>query len=189
MPNWCYGYVKVSGRAKDIKKFCRYFLYEEETEKEAELKKKYFARSFMNRSWKDFKKDMLDDYEPNEKTTIEFSVDFAWSCTSCIIEGYPQQEPKKCVTLEYACKKCNVRVEITTEEEGCCFEEHIVADKTGIIVNDCIEMPSYKCYNCGNEQSMPTNADLDDRECCECGEVAWKDKLVDICKKKLGKLK
>ena len=97
-PNWCCGNIKVKGKPKDVENFCKLFLFEEDVErKDNKGKKKYFARSFIHQSWKDFKKEFLGGNE------AEFGIDFAWSCWSCLFEGYPN-EKDGCITLEWAIK-------------------------------------------------------------------------------------
>lgn len=180
MPNWCYGWVKVKGKPKDIENFCKHFLFSDDEDED--IKRKYFARSFMNESWDSFKKANLG------KNKAEFGLDFAWSVTSCIIEGYPQDKENKgkCITLMDACKEHNVLVEIESEEGGCGFEEHIICNEKGeLILNDCKDMPEHTCLNCGNKQMIRTNADLEDEECSECGECAFVDKLKQMCENKI----
>ena len=112
MANWCNAGIRVTGKPKDIKDFCRLFVFDEDEGKDT--KRKYFARSFAFMKWKDFKKEYLGG------KTAEFSIDFAWSGWSCLIEGYPNK--KELVTLEWGCEKYNVEVEIDTEEGGFGFE-------------------------------------------------------------------
>ena len=155
MPNWCGGSVCVSGKDKDILEFCKYFVFENEKEKP-----KYFARSFIHSNWKDFIEDEIEDGC--------FFVDFAWSVTSCLISGYPQDNPDKCITLMDACKKHNVKVDITSEESGVGFEEHIICNSNGKLTkNECSDMPTYKC-KCGSEQFVSSYEDVKDIVCYEC---------------------
>jgi hypothetical protein len=128
IPNWCGGVVTVSGKPENVKEFCKLFLFEEDTDNE-DINKKYFARSFIHSKWKAFEEEMGFKDNPNE---VQFVVDFAWSAWSCLIEGYPQEFKDTCVTLKWACKKYDVKVDITTEELGMCFEEEIKADKKGV---------------------------------------------------------
>lgn len=166
-PNWCGGIVEVNGKPKDVEKFCRLFIFEGEEKGDT---KKYFARSFTQVDWELFKKNHLGG------SSAEFMVDFAWSCHSCLIKGYPD-DIQQCVTLEQACKRYNVEVEIHTEEGGCAFEETIIYTKENGLTNDCIEMPTYVC-ECGEERCFPTNCDyLDEEECYECEKIGkWRFK-------------
>lgn len=171
MPNWCWGNVSVKGEPKNVEAFCKLFLFEEDIGDE-ELSKKYFARSFIDSNWKNFKKDHLGESE------AQFGVNFAWSCWSCLIDGYPT-DPKRndrgnCVTLEWACKKYNVYVTIESEEGGMGFEENIIANKNGVDYNS-YDMPCYECENCGNNQLISSSYELDEENCCECDEYGkWK---------------
>jgi ribosomal protein S27E len=184
MPNWCYGFVVVKGKPKNIMKFCKRFIWEEDR-KEDSKKEGYFARSFTNMKWKDFKKNGVG------KEEVSFGVDFAWSCWSCLFEGYPQDSKGKCVTLERALKQDDVEVTIDTEEEGMCFEETIDGDKNGVNYSS-KEMPKIKCLKCGNEQSIPSNRleELEDLECYNCGNYnCWKDEFKELVVEKLNKIR
>lgn len=156
IPNWATGFIQVKGKPENIEKFCKLFIFEGERSDEPEEKTgKYFARSFVHQSWKDFKKEVLGMNE------VDFNVHFAWSCWSCMFEG--------CVTLEWACKEYDVEVKIETEESGEGFEEEITADKNGAnYYNN--DIPEHECI-CGNVQQIPsayTDKDLEDVECYEC---------------------
>ena len=165
MPNWCYGYVKVTGEPKNIERFCKYFLfYEDNKERNIVAQEKYFARSFANMTWQHFKENYLG------KGVAQFGIEFAWSCHSCLVEGYPQENKDTCITLQDACKECAVSVVIETEEIGCAFEERIECDDKGMLLEECVSMPEYKCSECGETQAMPTDADLSDEMCCSCDE-------------------
>jgi len=113
--------------------------------------------------WDDFKKRYLGE------EVAEFSIDFAWSVATCLIDGYPQNNPDTCITLMDACKKHNVKVDITSEESGVGFEEHITCSNKGEITNECFDMPTYKC-KCGNEQHVASYEKIKDIVCCECDE-------------------
>ena len=188
MPNWCNGYIRVKGKPENVEKFCKLFIFDEEANKDEGKKgQKYFARSFVHQDWKSFKKDM--NYQLRTEQQVYFNVDFAWSGYSCLIEGYPTaKDNKNCVTLEWACKKYDVEVKITTEEGGMGFEEEIIANKKGLSY-DSKDMPTYKCYNCGNKQQIPTNRDLEDVEFYECGKYAFVDELTEIVKEKMKMIK
>ena len=177
MPNWCYGNVVVKGKPEDIKNFCKLFIFSEE---EGEKTKPYFARSFIHQGWKDFSNEFLGEDE------VEFGVDFAWSCYSCMFEGYPNG--KECVTLEWAMKEHNVEVEIETEEDSMGFEEKITTENKELVY-DCFDIPEHICQKCGNTQQISKHYNLPDVECYECGEYGkWdEDELVKIVKEKIEK--
>ncbi len=185
MPNWCSGYVNVMGKSKDVENFCKLFLFEEDTNNK-ELSKKYFARSFTQLSWKDFKEEHFIK-EVKGDSDISFHVDFAWSCNTCLFEGYPNG--KQCVTLEWACKKYNVEVEIESEERGDGFEEEISYTKEDGINYDCQDMPTHTCNKCGNEQTIGKHDDIENEECYECGrDGTFVDELQQIVKEKLNQI-
>lgn len=165
-PNWCNGSVKVKGNPEDIKGFCRLFVFETEDFESVIWGDEYFARSFMNMRWEDFEKRYLTGGD-----NVTFPVMFAWSCYSCIIEGYPNGEYK--VTLPYACKKFNVNVEIETEEEMLGFEEKVKCSETGELSYESVHMEIYKCSKCGNKQFVATSYELEGVDCDECGCNKW----------------
>jgi len=174
IPNWCIGNVNVKGTPRDIERFCRLFLFEDDKPD----KKQYFARSFIHETWKDFKEENLK----NNDGEVNFMVDFAWSVHSCLIDGYPTDEnhDKHLITLSNACKKFNVSVHIESEETGMCFEEEIDCSELGELEDSCIEMPTYVC-SCGNKQQFPSSyskSELEDEECWECNKIGeWKNEI------------
>jgi len=176
IPNWCNGNVEVKGTPENVENFCKLFIFEDEV---GEKQDKYFARSFIHLNWKDFKKEYLGENE------VGFDVDFAWSCWSCLFEGYPNRN--ECVTLEWAIKEYNVEVEINTEEDGEGFEEKITTkNKKPIYENK--TMPEYTCQKCGNIQVISNKNDLEDVECWECGAYGkWKNELAELIKEKMEK--
>ncbi len=166
MPNWAIGTIAVTGKSTDIEAFCKLFLFEE-----TETPKEYFARSFIHQNWDDFKK----EFSGEDNTA--FSVDFAWSATSCLINGYPQDNPKTCLTLSDACKKFKVKVVIETEEEGIGFEEHIECDSKGDLIESCYDMPTYQCVKCKSERFIPSSYTIAEEQCWECETIGqWRDK-------------
>lgn len=196
MPNWCIGCVEVKGKVKDVKEFCKLFVFEGDFDEKGEGdKKKFFARSFTNRKWVNFEKEHFKNMGEKDKIEIDFPINFAWSCHSCIIDGYPTRETKfadtkgKCVTLKWACKKYKVDVHITTEEESCSFEEDVTCDSKGNLKELCKEMPVHICQNCGNKQPIPSSyssSELEDVECSNCSHYGeWDDELKALLKKKI----
>jgi len=166
MPNWCSGSLTIEGTKTEIEKFCDYFFYEDE-----ELPKQYFARTFVNMNRNAFKEEFLSELEDNNKIQSVFvCLDFAWSCRSCMIEGYPQDNKGVCPTLMEVCKKCNVKVSIETDEEGIGFEEFIICDKGILTKDECITMPTYVCKKCNCSQIKPSYKSVEDMECWECSE-------------------
>jgi hypothetical protein len=164
IPNWCYSSVEIKGDVKNIKKFLKLFLWDNREIKEGV---KYFARSFTQNDYREFIK---ENFKKTDKGEIEIYllVEFAWSCHSCLIEGYPN-ENNDCITLIDACKKYKVDVKIESAEEGLGFEEEITCDREGNLTEDCIDMPTIIC-KCGNEQLKPSYMDISEIDCYECGE-------------------
>lgn len=181
MPNWANSYIEVEGKPKDVENFCKLFIFDDEVK----IGEKYFARSFVHQTWKDFKKEYLT--EKVKVRNIGFSVDFAWSCWSCMFEGYPD-DIEECVTLEWAIKKYNVKVKIEAEECGEGFEEHITT-KNGKPIYSSQDMPEHKCIFCKNKQLIPSNSNLDDEECYECEKYGFGDELTKIVKEKIEIIK
>lgn len=89
-----------------------------------------------------------------EYFTAEVDVDVAWRSANLLSPfeefhiygkecGLPQDHPAYnavCTDLPSVCKALDVGLEIWAEESGCCFQEHIVIDHKGNIVeNDSVE--------------------------------------------------
>lgn len=163
MPNWAYGTVQVkSDKPENIEKFCKYFIFSDEVgTKEAP----YFARSFIEMTWEEFKKEHLG------LTEAEFSVQFAWSASCCLINGYPQDHPELHPNFQDLCKELEVDVFIKTEEGMMGFEEEIHCGIEGHLEEESFDFEPYKCSKCGNEQHYPRDPCLDDEQCYECEEV------------------
>jgi len=177
MTNWSNAYVVIFGKKKELRKFCKYFLYDKEGDYDSEkqtLMKHYFARSFMWDRWDSFLNEHFKGKEKaNDKIEITFNLDFAWSCWSCIFEGYPNG--KDCVTLQSVLDKLDIdNLEITTEEGGMGFEEKITYDKENGLLYSSEEMPTYEC-ECGNKQMIASDYPVDETTCYECDKVGrWK---------------
>lgn len=176
MPNWACGSVSVSGTRENVKKFAGRFIYKDEVNIKTAEHGRFFARSFI---WQKKQHALMEvdiqfrHQEEHTENTCMFSVDFAWSAMSCLMDGYPQKDPN-CITLSDACVEDQVSVEIETEEGGMGFEEYIFCDKDGSVSSNCEDMPSFECQSCHSTMSIPSYGDLDDYECCECGECNWK---------------
>lgn len=168
MPNWAIGQVEVTGKLEDVKKFCKLFIFDNSEIGIARVGK-YFARSFVSGKWEDFEKRMFP-IETNNliMLSVSFNVNFAHSAHSCLIEGYPQEYRRECLTLQCACKKYKVEVKIETEEECLGFEETIIANKN-MVGSNSTDMLNYTC-SCGYTQFVSSSTDLIDVECYDCGE-------------------
>lgn len=175
MPNWACGTVLVTGIKQNVLSFANRFIYDGDGENTDELtKRRYFARSFADTTRQEMMRN-LDDIFGNKSsdTSCVFSlpIGFAWSACSCLIQGYPQDFPSKCITLMEACRTDHVKVEIWTEESGMRFEEHVVCDKHGYLLsNEAKELQDYECPHCGNTMGIASFNDLDDYVCYECGK-------------------
>ena len=173
MPNWACGSASITGIKPNVIKFVSRFIHDEDvgTDDRNEL---YFARSFTN----DKRQSVLEDVEgafhgipEGIEGRFDLSVDFAWSAHSCLIDGYPQNNPDHCITLAAACVEDQVSVEIYTEEGGIGFEEYIFCDKQGQLTDTSTDLLPYKCRSCGNLMSLASFYDPDEYACWECGDV------------------
>jgi hypothetical protein len=167
MPNWAIATLKITGEPENIEEFCKLFIY---TEDEGKEKESYFARSFTETSWNDFKQEYL-----HGESEIHFGAQFAWSAYTCLIEGYPNG--LQCITLKQACKKHKVSVWINTEEIGEGFEEKIYCSKLGLLKESCKLIPEYRC-ECGNEQWIESSVEIEEQDCWTCSKTGkWIAKL------------
>lgn len=166
MPNWACGSVTVTGNAQNIKDFLSHFIFNKRDNTGA-----YFARSFSEEYFDQVMSGVDKCAAGNQEDCFSYRIDveFAWSAHTCIIDGYPHKSDSNCITLEEACALHHVSAEIYTEECGMCFAEHIICTPEGLSLEDCVDLVSYKCRNCGNIQGISPFWDLDDAECCECG--------------------
>lgn len=161
MPNWCGFVMSIKGNQKDIKKFLKFFLFEDDVG--TKTKKKYLARTFVHtKSYKEFCKEHKEDIE---KGDLSLYGDCAWSCWSCWFEGYPNK--KECITLKEACEGLDIKVNCDSEEGGGCFEESLGYNGEDTYYSS-REMPTYVCKKCKNEQCLPTDCCVEDESCWEC---------------------
>ena len=183
MPNWAFGVVQVTGQKKNVREFIeKNFLsiYDIRPNKFKDIK--FFARSFISDTYRNIFNQFNEELEQvntEDECTYSFTVQFAWSALTCLIDGYPQDYKDECIDLPTACKQYKVDVVITTEESGMCFEEHIACNRNGeITMNECYDMPTYKCLNCGSEQCFPSHEE--EYYCYKCDNKGFKNwKLIE----------
>ena len=171
MPNWAWGTIEVTGKKEAVLAFSKRLIMSDEPKTIAGTK--YFARTFTNDT-RDYVEGVIGEAfegrKEGEETTCEIPVDFAWSAYSCIVDGYPQQNPDDCITLEESCILDKVDVRITTKEPGIYFEETITCDREGDMESDCRDLIPMRCRRCGNVEGRASFEDPDEFCCSECGE-------------------
>ena len=181
MPNWASGQVRIIGEKKNVRKSLHRFLSSIENLQYRMSNVKYFARSFIDSSYKDiFENFEIDTNQSKESDIMNYViyVSFAWSAYGCLVEGYPQMYQDTCIDLETACKIDNVEMEIYTEEEGNAIEEYIKYDSNSGLSYKCIDMPMYECLTCGNIQCFPTEeTEFYCMECYKEGYENWRKKI------------
>ena len=173
MPNWACGAAAITGTKPNVVKFVNRFIHSDDVNVDSR-EERHFARSFTNGMKQDISNEIDAAFQgvPDDMTgTYNLSVDFAWSAYSCLIDGYPQNSPDHCITLDSACIEDQVSVEIITEEGGINFEELITCDAQGELVCDCKDLLPYKCRSCGSVMSLASFNDADEYSCYECGDV------------------
>jgi hypothetical protein len=177
MPNWSSGNISISGKKENVKEFLKFFVYQDEANGE-ELDRRYFARSFVQENTY---QELIDKYKEEfenkeENISIDIYTEFAWSVYSCLIDGYPQQEPNKNLTIIEALLKYPVNISIETEEPGMGFEEEIYynTENTELEYKE-YDMPVYVCKKCGCEIIAPTDLDMSELECYECDNNSEED--------------
>lgn len=172
MPNWAYGPTDVTGTQKAIASFLNRFIYPDEPETINGAK--YFARSFLHEDRADIRAELdalFQGVPEAEEREMRIYPDFAWSASSCIVSGYPENFPDTCITLPNACVEDQVDVVICTKEDGMWFEEEVICDRSGILTYDCKSLNTVRCRKCGNTQSIASFEDPGDLECFECGDL------------------
>ena len=170
MPNWACGPVTVTGTRDGLISFIRRF----PDGNADEQRTGYFARSFLFDDRQTLIEDIMmrTEADPgNAVAEITFSVSFAWSAYYCVISGYPEKWPDKCVTLSQACREDRVGVHIRTEEPGLYFEEDILSDEDGNVTESSQDLKTVRCPVCGSTQGTASFMDPADLECFECGSV------------------
>jgi len=182
MPNNCSFSMSIEGKTEDIKEFTKLFIFDDDKNVK---KPPYFARTFLE-DYKDHKEFLEEHKEDIKKGEVDINGWCAWSCWSCWFEGYPNG--KECVTLEWAMKKYNIKVDIESEEGGHGFEEKIETENKKPIYSS-KDMPVHRCNKCGNEQIVASYEILSDVECCECESYGFVDELQEMVKEKLEKIK
>ncbi len=173
MPNWACGTVEVTGTIEGIISFIERFVDWNESVVPG---KRFFARSFIDEGRSEVTgrlKSENNGQPGGNRTTLGFEVSFAWSAYTCLVYGYPQDNPEKLMTLEEACREDNVSVRIFTEEPGICFEEDLQCDTDGNVTYRCEELLPARCRHCGETQCVSSHADLDEVECWECGKLGF----------------
>lgn len=163
MANECFFSIKVKGEPKKIRKFLKYFIFDDEIGKDN--KKLYLARTFINSPT--YRKYVNINKEKIDKGEIFFYGVCAWSCWSCWFEGYPNG--KELITMEEVLKRCNVKIEVDSEEGGIGFEEHI-DNLDGELTYSSEDMKICKC-ECGNIENISSSYPLKEYVCDECGKI------------------
>lgn len=64
------------------------------------------------------------------------------------------------ITLEEACKKWNIDMEVYSEEYGCCFQEHYLIEKGDVIINDCVEACEYDLYEYDTKEEAEAELEI-----------------------------
>lgn len=122
MPNWTETELVVVLPSRNAEKFKGYFLsHNSEENKE---KNRYFGRTFLD--------DFNEEKNQHGMSCLRISCECAWSVSSCMIEGYPDDKEKGiyCMTLAEACKECEVsRLRALSTEPGIGFQESVTYDK------------------------------------------------------------
>ena len=173
MPNWAMGSVEVTGKAAGVISFVERFLDWNDQEVP---KKKYFARSIVDEDRSSLIKRIRHENHGRPKDIniqVDFEASFAWSAYSCLVSGYPQAAADVCIPLEQACRDDGVSVQIYTEESGNWFEEDLRCDSEGNISYSSKDLTLVCCRHCGEKQGISSRANLDEVECCECGQIGF----------------
>lgn len=170
MPNWAIGPVDITGTRTAVLAFSDRFISDDE--QRTVPGRRYFARSFLESPRELTRSDIMSVFEGSSETEerlFTLYISFAWSATSCMINGYPQQNQAECITLSEACIEDQVSVDIRTTEPGISFEEEIHCGKDGNCQDIEHELRVFKCPECGEPCSLASFEDPAEYLCCECG--------------------
>ena len=111
--------------------------------------------------------------DPNDGE-VSYFFDSAWAPPEKVIKKLGEMFPTLSLHLNYS-------------EPGMCFEGDLEIINGKVTLEECYDMPTYKCNKCGNEQTIASSDDCG--ECWECGEGDWTELEVpgkDIKKKVIG---
>ena len=173
MPNWAMGTIEVTGKEPGVISFVERFSDWLEPEVPG---KKNFARSIVDEDRSSLIKRIRHENHGRPKDIniqVDFEASFAWSAYSCLVSGYPQAAADVCIPLERACREDGVSVQIYTEESGNWFEEELHCDSEGNISYSSKDLTLVRCRHCGETQGVSSHANLDEVECCECGQIGF----------------
>lgn len=169
MPNWSFGDVTVTGTRAGVLSFVERFVSDDDPR--TVPGKRFFSRSFTGTKRSSSVADVLSDFEGQDEGAVcehTLAVQFAWSVSHCIIDGYPQGNPSECITLSEACREDQVSVTIFASGDS--FEEHVACDMFGSLSCEEKEFQPCRCRSCGEVSYLGPSEDLDEAECPECGE-------------------
>jgi hypothetical protein len=163
MANNCYFNITAKGKSENLIKFLDYFIFSDDNKGEND---KYLARTFLD--WKNKEKFIEEFKEDIEMGEVSFYGDCAWSCYSCWIEGYPNDNNS--VQIQDLCWKLGITIEVESEESGEGFIEIINCSPNNLLDYECKDFEEVICGECLAIQGSNPN-DLYGEECCNCGEM------------------
>lgn len=173
MPNWAHGSVEITGIRSNVESFIARFIPHEGKPMAG---RRFFARSFNNMGETELSQVLqqaFEDHAEGEEATVCISVSFAWSAYSCVIDGYPQNDPERCITLSDACMEDRVSVVIRTTEYGMSFTESISCDAAGVLTVSTKDLSHARCKRCGHVEEMTLLDAPEEVECECCGNIGF----------------
>lgn len=161
MPNWVDTNWQVTLPTKNVNRFLKYFL--ENDNKVDRLKGRYFYRTFIE-------KDSVHSVESEPGVSCLTFVSYTpWSLES-ILEESPASNGGLCISLDWLCQDCEViDLHIVGDEGGEGFRQIIDYDGDCCTL-DAMDLTVWSCDNCdmcGYWEDYPD--DIDRTKCPECG--------------------
>lgn len=180
IPNWCYNYLEVSGPTRDLRKlvdqvkgtdtaldFNNVIPYPKKFRDLDENSDGHF-KGFNSGGYQwcvdnwgtKWNVDADIQGEPIEKG-ITFTFDTAWGPSVLITKKLGKLYPKLRFFHKYS-------------EPGMCFYGTFEVKNGKVVQDECLDMPTYKCKNCGSEQTMEPD-EVDCQDCWDCQHSDWEE--------------
>ena len=170
MPNWAWGIMEVRGEKEAVRAFSGRLIMEDEPVTLPGVR--YFGRTFTGDTRAyigSLIREAFRDCPENAETECVIPAAFAWSARSCLLDGWPQRDPERCISLRESCIRDSVDVTVRTKETGSGFEETITCDRHGHLEAECKDLQSARCMRCGAVSGVAAFEEPAAAACGECG--------------------
>lgn len=171
MPNLARGYMDVSGTKESVTAFVMR-IYMDGRPSSADMEQHFACTVSSDKYQKILYEidDLFHGLQKHEERQFRIYVEFAWSAHVCLISGYPEDAPGKCITLPDACRLDQVDVSIHTEEPLMGFREKTHCDRNGELHEEVEDLSDTAiCKQCGAAIEFDPFDTMEDLRCSHCG--------------------